>query len=137
MTRLISEAAVIALVQGKIDAANETANRLETKENPTPRDVKRADDLHAKVSALQTVILHLRFIDTSDIEMDLQEVRTAISEVNRNAGETIFNPAATQALEGLMSDDPAPVTDGAESAMCPFTCGTEYGGEFPIVGQNA
>jgi hypothetical protein len=35
---------------------------------------------------------------------DLREVRWEIARLNRAAGETIFNPAATQALDGLISE---------------------------------
>lgn len=34
----------------------------------------------------------------------LAEVRAEISRINRAAGQTIFNPAATQALEAVMNE---------------------------------
>lgn len=34
----------------------------------------------------------------------LAEVRMEISRINRAAGETIFNPAATQALDAVLDD---------------------------------
>jgi len=37
-----------------------------------------------------------------DAITDLMEVRREISTVNRNAGETIFNPAATDALQAVI-----------------------------------
>lgn len=38
----------------------------------------------------------------NSILSELQEVRTEISRVNQAAGHTVFNPAATQALESAM-----------------------------------
>jgi hypothetical protein len=35
---------------------------------------------------------------------NLNEVRREISRINRAAGETVFNPAATQALEAVIAD---------------------------------
>jgi hypothetical protein len=35
---------------------------------------------------------------------DLREVRHEISRLNRAHGETVFNPAATQALDGLIDE---------------------------------
>jgi hypothetical protein len=38
-----------------------------------------------------------------DAITDLMEVRREISTVNRNAGRTVFNPAATEALDALIA----------------------------------
>ena len=35
---------------------------------------------------------------------DLQEVRIEISRVNEAAGQTVFNPAATEALDSVIKD---------------------------------
>ena len=35
---------------------------------------------------------------------DLQEVRIEISNVNKAAGQTVFNPAATEALDSVIRD---------------------------------
>ena len=35
---------------------------------------------------------------------DLQEVRIEISRVNEAAGQTVFNPAATEALDSVIRD---------------------------------
>lgn len=40
-------------------------------------------------------------IDIVRARQALSEVRREISRLNRAAGETVFNPAATQALEAL------------------------------------
>lgn len=42
-------------------------------------------------------------MNISDAITDLKEIRSEISQVNRNAGETIFNPALTGALEEVIS----------------------------------
>lgn len=38
---------------------------------------------------------------TEEIIEQLQEIRKEITRVNQAAGETIFNPCATSALEGI------------------------------------
>jgi hypothetical protein len=42
--------------------------------------------------------------DIRDALTDLLEIRKEITKVNRNAGQTIFNPAATQALEAIIQN---------------------------------
>jgi hypothetical protein len=37
-----------------------------------------------------------------DMITDLQEVRREITRVNRAAGQTAFNPSATEAVEGML-----------------------------------
>lgn len=40
----------------------------------------------------------------SEVLSDLQEVRREISRLNRARGETVFNPAATDAVQKLIDD---------------------------------
>jgi hypothetical protein len=40
--------------------------------------------------------------EIQDMITDLREVRTEITRINRAALETVFNPAATQALEAAI-----------------------------------
>ena len=39
-----------------------------------------------------------------DMITDLREVRAEISRVNSAAGQTIFNPAATDAVDAMLAD---------------------------------
>lgn len=43
------------------------------------------------------------FVERSYMRNNLKEVRSEITRINKLHGETLFNPAATQALEEVMA----------------------------------
>lgn len=61
--RLISENAVKALVNGKIDGLYEKIARAVA--NPTEQTPELLSQYHAQIGALRTVISHLRFIEAA------------------------------------------------------------------------
>jgi hypothetical protein len=51
--------------------------------------------------------------EMQDALTDLKEIRAEISNVNRNAGRTIFNPAATDALNALIAEMDERISEAA------------------------
>ena len=88
--RNIPEAAVIALVTGKIEAINRRIDRISAKPDPLSRiDLNMLVGLNAQASALQTVISHLRFIV---IDEDRGTIRDHVGgEFPMRAGESLLS----------------------------------------------